>query len=394
MFAFLSDLRKRAAVGLVLALTGLAGCAGLPVAGPGAGGDGPRVDTSAPVPVALLLPRGGSGGDASVSASMENAARLAMASAPGAQIDLRVYDTGGSPAGASAAATTAVNEGAQIILGPLYSQSISAVTPVVSGQNINVLSFSNNTAVAGGNVFVLGQTFVDVAERLTSFARQQGRPSVAIVHAEGVAGEAGRDAILQAAQSAGMEVATVQSYPLSQQGITQAAPRIARAVNESGATAMFLTANVDADLPLLATALPENGISPAQVQYLGLTRWSAAPEALSLPGLQGGLFALPDNSALERFNAQYRAAYGSAPHPLAGVAYDGMRAVSTLLAEGRSDALSQRALTRRDGFEGAYGAFRLLPNGTNDRALAVATIRNNEVVILDPAPSSTGRAGF
>ena len=393
MFAFLSDLRKRAAVGLVLALTGLAGCASLPVAGPG-GGASPRVDTSAPVPVALLLPRGGSGGDAAVSASMENAARLAMASVPGAQIDLRVYDTAGSPAGASSAATTAINEGAKIILGPLYSQSISAITPVVADQNINVLSFSNNTAVAGGNVFVLGQTFVDVAERLTTFARQQGRPSVAIVHAEGVAGEAGRDAILQAAQSAGMEVATVQSYPLSQQGIAEAAPRIAQAVNQSGATAMFLTANVDADLPVLAAALPENGISPAQVQYLGLTRWSAAPQALSLPGLQGGLFALPDNSALEQFNAQYRAAYGSEPHPLAGIAYDGMRAVGTLLAEGRSDALSARTLTRRDGFQGAYGAFRLLPNGTNDRALAVATIRNNEVVILDPAPSSTGRAGF
>ena len=391
MFAFLTAIRKRAACALVLGLTGLAGCAGLPIAG--GTGASRTVDTSAPAPVALLLPRGDSGAGA-VAASMENAARLAMAANPNAQINLRVYDTGGTPAGASAAATRAVNEGAQIILGPLFSQSISAVTPVVAGRNINVLAFSNNTAVAGGNVFILGQTFDDVAERLTTFARRQGRPSVAIVHADDVAGNAGRDAILRAAQSSGMEVATVQAYPLSQQGIVESGPRIANAIQQSGASSVFLTANVDADLPLIATTLPDNGVSPAQTQYMGLTRWNASQQALNLPGLQGGLFALPDNSAVDAFNQRYRAAYGSDPHPLAGVAYDAVQAVGTLLAQGRSDAFSGSSLTRRSGFQGAYGAFRLLPGGTNDRALAVAQIQNNQVVILDPAPNSFGRGGF
>lgn len=377
-----------AALALLAACTDL----GLPtIGGPGASSaGGPRIDPSAPVPVALLVPRGDSGGGGVIGRSMENAARLADTT----RLDLRIYDTGGTPTGASAAATQALSEGAQIVLGPLFTQSTTAVTAATAGQNVNVLSFSNNEAVAGGNVFVLGQTFSDIAGRLTAYARGQGRSSVAIVHGEDVAGAAGRDAIAAAAGRSGMTVATVQSYPLSQEGIIGAGPRIGGAVTASGADTVFLTANVDADLPLIATALPENGVSPGTVQYLGLTRWGAAAQAASLPGLQGGLFARPDADAVARFERRYAGAYGSQPHPLAGLAFDAVTAVDTLVAEGRADALTGRALTRREGFQGAAGSFRLLPDGTNNRALAVAQIRDNQVTIVDPAPSRFGAAGL
>ena len=45
------------------------------------------------------------------------------------------------------------------------------------------------------------------------------------------------------------------------------------------------------------------------------------------------------------------------------------------------------------GFVGVNGVFRLLPDGTNQRGLAVATIRDNAVVILDPAPRSFAGSG-
>lgn len=392
MVAFLHGLRKsagRLALGLVAAMA-LVACDAVPRAG---GNAGPSVDASQPVTVALLVPKGAGGGGGVVGRSLENAARLAVSDVQGARINLMVYDTGGTPGGAGAAASRAVAEGAQIILGPLYSQSVSSVVPVVSASDINVLSFSNNTAVAGGNVFILGQTFRNVADRLTSYAARQGRSTVAVVHGDDLAGRAGRDAIVAAAQSSRMSVTTVQSYPLSQNGITEAGPRIAAAIRETGASAVFLTAGAESDLPLIASTLPENGVDPADTRYLGLTRWSSAPQALSLRGLQGGLFALPDTGTQAQFEARYRAAYGEAPHPLAGLAYDGVQAVGSLLASGRSDALTRRALTQPSGFAGASGVFRLLPDGTNQRALAVAQVQNNQVTVLDPAPRRLGGAG-
>ena len=95
-----------------------------------------------------------------------------------------------------------------------------------------------------------------------------------------------------------------------------------------------------------------------------------------------------------QFRSRFEAANGTAPHALAGLAYDGIAAIGALAAQGRPGGLSRAALTQGQGFQGTAGIFRLLPNGTNQRGLAVATVRNNQVVIVDPAPSSFAGAGF
>ena len=134
--------------------------------------------------------------------------------------------------------------------------------------------------------------------------------------------------------------------------------------------------------------------APQQARMLGLTRWDAAPQALTLPGLQNGLFTVPDTARTRAFEQRYSSTYGAQPHPLAGLAYDGIAAIGALAATGRADALTRNALVTSQGFKGPSGIFRLLSNGTNQRGLAVATIRNNQVVILDPAPTSFRGAGL
>ena len=145
---------------------------------------------------------------------------------------------------------------------------------------------------------------------------------------------------------------------------------------------------------MLAQVLAENGMSPDQTKYIGLTRWDVPPATLSLPGLQGGWFAMPDPGTASRFRSRYQAAYGSMPHPIAGLAYDGIAAIGALVKSGRPDALSRAALTQPSGFVGVNGIFRLLPDGTNERALAVAEIRNGQAMVIDPAPKAFGSAGF
>ena len=61
---------------------------------------------------------------------------------------------------------------------------------------------------------------------------------------------------------------------------------------------------------------------------------------------------------------------------------------------GRANALTGAALTQASGFVGVNGIFRLLPDGTNQRGLAIAQIQNSQVVVIDPAPRSFGGAGF
>ena len=395
MFARLPSIRKAVArIIAVMSFFWLTACDPLTMTGTN-GNTGQRINPNAPVQVALLVPgESVAGTDGLLAANLENAARLAIADLNGVNIDLRVYNTGANPALAGAVASQAVADGAKIILGPLFAEAANAVGLAVAKQNINVLAFSNNTAIAGGNVFVLGATFQNTANRLVQFSLRQGINRYAVVHGADVAGEAGRDAITTAIRNNGGQVSSVESYPLSQQGIVSSARRIAESTLSGEADAVFMTAGVNADLPIVATALPEAGIDPSITRYIGLTRWSAAPQALALPGLQDGLFTLPNQDMQNLFSSRYEAAFGDIPHPLAGLAYDGIAAIGALVADGNSKALTKQSLTSPQGFQGTAGIFRLLPNGQNERGLAVATVRNNSVFVLEAAPRSFGRAGF
>ena len=359
------------------------------------GRSAPSVNISAPVPVALLVPRGsGNASDEVLARALENAARLAISDLGDVAIDLRVYSSAASAATTQQVALQAVADGAKIILGPVYGENANAAAVAVASSGVNVLAFSNNTSIAGGNLFILGPTFDNTAERLASYAVQQGKGRTVVVYSEDVAGRAGRAAVETAlARNGGTAVGAV-SHEFSQNGVVQAIPQIVSAVRSGEADSVFMTADTAGALPLLTQLLPEAGISPTATQYIGLTRWDIPSQTMDLPGVQGGWFALPDPVMSERFRSRYEAAYGESPHPIGGLAYDGIAAIGALISSGRSDALDRASLTQSAGFQGVNGIFRLRPDGTNERGLAVAQIRDRQVVVIDPAPRAFGGAGF
>ena len=235
--------------------------------------------------------------------------------------------------------------------------------------------------------------FANTANRLTQYAAAQGKANIVVVHGNDAAGVAGQSAIQSAISRSPAKLAGAVSYELSQQGVIDSVTRVRDTVSSSGADAIFLTATTAGALPLYSQLLPEAGVSRETVQYIGLTRWDIPPQTLELPGVQGGWFALPDPSASQQFSSRYSAAYGGLPHPIGGLAYDGIAAIGALVGAGRSDALSGAALTQGAGFQGVGGIFRLRSDGTNERGLAVATIQNNQVVVIDPAPRSFSGGG-
>lgn len=394
MIAFLDASRKKLRL-LVFPFVALLLAACDPAAlGSIANTGGPRIDANQPVPVALLVPRGGSASDNLLAQNLENAARLAIRDLDGVNVDLRVYGTAGNAATAASMASQAVSEGAKLIIGPVYGEAANAAGVAVAGDGVNVLSFSNNPTIAGGNVFILGPTFDNTANRLVGYAKRNDKDRIVILHAQDVAGQLGRNAIQQAISANGATLAGTVDYALSQESVVAAVPRVRAAIDGAGANALFLTTSSATALPLFAQLLPEAGIQTAATQYIGLTRWDIPPQTLALPGVQGGWFALPDPGASAAFKSKYAAAYGDQPHPLAGLAFDGIAAVGALAKSGRANALTGASLTQGAGFRGASGIFRLRRDGSNDRGLAVATIRNQSVVVLEGAPQAFGGAGF
>lgn len=388
MFPLFSTLRKGVLRALlILTACALAACGAVPI--PGAGGVGGRIDPSRPVPVALLVPGGSAKQtDNAIAGDLESAARMAVSDLGSVQIDLRVYNTGGTPATAAAVARQAVADGARIIVGPLYSQSSNAAAVAVANDGVNVLSFSNTPTIAGGNLFVMGNLFDTTADRLARHAVQQGITRFYIARAENLQGELGAAAATRAVSAAGGQVVGMQSYPLSQQGVLSVSSTIADQARAAGAQAIIVTANVGTELQILGAALQTAGLDPTQTPLIGLTRWDTRSEHIAAPMLQHGLFTVPDRGRISAFKSRFASTYGHEPLPVAGLAYDAIAAIGALVATGEPDALGRASLTRAVGFQGTAGIFRLRPSGLNDRGLAVATITDGAVQIVSPAPRS------
>ena len=386
MLAVLSLRRKALAwAAAVFAMLALSACNGpFPSGGTG-------LNLGGSVKVALLVPKSSQNG-ANLAQSLENAARLAVQDLGDVQVELKVYDTAGTPEGATRAAQLALADGADVFLGPLFAESANAAGQVARSRGVNVLAFSNNPSIAGGNVFILGNTFQTTADRLVNHAVRTGRGNIYVIHADDPAERLGAEAIQRAAASNGGNILGVQSFALSQKGVIDAIPGIASNYRASGANTVFVTSGNSGALPFLAELLPENGLDRENAQFIGLQRLDVPSSALSLKGLQGAWFATPSPGLVQQFNNRYSSVYGAPPNPIAGLAYDGIAAIGALKAQG--NALSVDALTQGAGFAGVNGPFRFFRNGTNERGLAVAQIENNQVIVIDPAPRSFVGIGF
>lgn len=383
--------------GAVLTLCGalfLSACVAPPMGGLSVGGL--SIDGSKKVQVAVLLPTNAADPRVrELAISAEQAARMAMDDLAGSvTMEIRIYDTAGLETQAAEMAVLAVEEGAQVIVGPLFAGAANAAGLAVANSGVSVLSLSNNVDIAGGNVYVLGHTYQNTADRLVAYAQGQGKSQALIVHANNVSGQAGSDAIEQALSDQGSVAAGIENYEFTQQDLVEAMSQIAERNELIEADVVFLTADYDGGLPLIAQLLPEAGIDPELVQYVGLSQWDVLPSAFHLPGIQGGWFAMPSPTRAEQFRDRFQSVYGNAPHPLAAIAYDGVAAVGASVATGNRDALNSKGLTLTGGFQGAAGIFRLRNNGTIERGLAVATIEGNQVVVLDEAPRTFSNFGF
>ena len=364
----------------------------------GAGDDGVAVDASQPVQVALLLPYGsGDPGREQIARSLENAARLAQGDLRNATIDLRVYPDAGTTGGGSAAASQAIAEGAKIIVGPLFSTATAGAQPVAASAGLNVLSFSNNASVAGENVYILGTTFENTADRLVAFGLSRGQRNFGVVYPAGLEGETARDAVGVAVSGRGATLVATEPYNLSVEGIQAAASPIAATLTSAGANAVILTDGPTGGLAFISEALRGNGLGAAQAQFLGMQRWDVSAETLAVPSLQGGVFAAPDPALVNAFAGRYQAAYGEYPHELAGLAYDGIAAVGAMIAEARGQGgspFSTARVTQPAGFAGVNGPFRFGPSGRVQRNLAIIEVRSGQAVVIERAARSFDAVGF
>jgi ABC-type branched-subunit amino acid transport system substrate-binding protein len=358
-----------------------------PVATPVPTTPAPVVTGDTRVRVALLLPL--SGQHAALGQSMLRAAEMAVFDAGNEQFALIIEDTE-TPGGAVVAAQTALREGAQLILGPLFAQQVAQVAPIARAAGVPVISFSTDRSVAGDNVYVMGILPELQIRRVVSFASSRGYPRIAALLPNSTYGRTIAQALNQAMLGTNGSVAAVEFYDTT---TTDMAPYVQRLAAARSAYDALLIPEGGDRLRLIAPLLPFYDIHAAEVKMLGSTLWNDRRLGAE-SGLAAGWFAAPPADSWQRFEQRYGQLYGQAPARLASLAYDGTALAAVLAREAGLEAAQagafydQTMLTRSDGFAGIDGIFRFAPDGSVERGLAVMELQYNQIVTIDPAPQS------
>jgi branched-chain amino acid transport system substrate-binding protein len=341
------------------------------------------------VKVGLILPLSASGNAAVAAQSMRNAAELALAEFNNPDIQLLVKDDGGSAPGAQNAAQQALDEGAEIIVGPLFALTVGPVGQAARARNVPVIAFSTDSNVASRGVYLLSFLPESDVDRIISYAASQGKRSFAGLVPDNAYGSVAEAAFKQTVARRGGRVVALERYPLDRNQMQGPIRNVAAAA--ARADAIFIPDGADA-VPGIVQTLNASGLDTKRVQLLGTGLWEDA-QIFSNPALDGAWYAGPDSSGFRSFSARYRAKYGSDPVRTASLSYDAVALIAALVKTQGNQRFSEAILTNASGFTGIDGLFRFRPDGTNQRGLAVMRITSTGGQIISPPPKAFGASG-
>lgn len=383
-------------------------------------GIAPGAGTDAPIRIALLLPltgpRAGAGQDILL------AAEMALFDFANPRLMLMPMDTKGQRDGAAMAARQALSQGADIVLGPLFSEEVAAAANVTRGSGRPMIAFSSDRQVAGNGVYLLSFSPEQEVQRIVSYAVSRGYRRFAALLPRNAYGERVAEAFKNAtAGTEGGANRLVYYYPdshsldapirelthqdssnpelaaetarLEQSSDPADQQRLAeiRTRNPQGDMDFdtLLIASSGAHLRSLGPVLGEYGVDPAKVRYLGTGLWDD-PATITEASLLGGWFPASQPALGSRLAARMLADFNVRLTPVTSLGYDAVALVATLAAGAGDPAarFSAEALTSPAGFAGVTGIFRLRPGGLTERALAVMEIQPQGAAVIGPAPAS------
>jgi ABC-type branched-subunit amino acid transport system substrate-binding protein len=314
--------RKFAALWLALpglGLSLLAASCGTPG---GAGPGGPSIGggSGETVKVGLLLPMTAGGSTPAVAKALKQAAELALFDFDNPGVVLVPKDTRGTPDGARAAAQAAIGEGAELLVGPLFAQEVTAAAAVTRQAGVPMIAFSSDESVAGNGVYLLSFVAGRDVPRIVSFALSRGKRNFAVLVPQSPYGRLAEAAFAKAVSQGGGQASVRATYPPNDSGAMLGPVRqIANAIKSGQPIdALFIPAGRE-DIPSLAPLLAQSDLTSARVQFVGTGQWDY-PGIGNEKAFVGGWYPAPDPAGWNKFAGNYSKTYGDQPPRLASLA--------------------------------------------------------------------------
>jgi len=345
------------------------------------------------VTVALLLPL--SGQHSRLGQSMMQAAQMALFDLDSQAVRLLPKDTKGTPDGAQQAALQALDEGAQLILGPVFSESVKAVSAVAAPSRTPVIAYTTDWTAAGSNTYVMGFLPFSQVIRIVNYAVHRGYRDIGFFGPHGDYGTIVMRTLHYSLQQHRMNVGKIGNFSptepelhhVVQEFLEAPAPR--RGAAENFPIDSVVVPVGGQALQTVANMFSYYNAGQRRVRFLGTGLWDD-PSLAGEQTLHGAWFAASDPALRKDFEDRYRENFRRAPERLASLAYDSM-ALAVVLAkthDGYGHPYARNRLVTQSGFAGIDGIFRFRRDNLVERGLAVLEITRDGPRVIDPAPEA------
>ena len=326
--------------------------------------------------VGVLLPLTGSASDMGL--GMQNAMFMALDDLQNNRMMLKFYDTKSTQEGAQTAASQAIDDGADLILGPLMGKEVEEVAPLALSADVPVVSFTTSPQVLQKGIYSIGLLNGEQIERAVSYAKNNGRNSLALLVPDNNSGLNIVKAALMSSITKDMPLVKVGFYSPQSVDFSE----LVKDVASDGGFDTVLIADGGNRLKSLVSMFAYNDVMYPDVLFMGTAAWdntNLSKETI----LYHGVYPMVSKSYGTYFTDKYKETFGEQPKSLYSFAYDSVLLASVLSGKTEDDITS--ALTGKSGFIGVNGFFKILPTGQSFHSLEMMEVTKDGPKVVSPA---------
>ncbi len=359
--------------------------------------------------IGLLLPL--SGEFYQIGKSLLDSAQLALEKTSNKNLVFYIVDTGREDQ-LYKNLSYLMSNNVDLILGPVFTNTVLKVKEYLNDQSIPIITFSNNSEVGDPNVYVFGLTIEDELNSIYEYSVDRGIKKFAVIVPENKYGNKVKNEIDKFHDVNSNSSSQIIFYPTENPDYYKIAREVSNyderkleldnrvrllkeLQSESSSKELKLLKNKDTlgevdfdaimiiarsfnELTNFISILPYYDVDPKKVKFIGNSIWGKEL-ILKEPSMKNSYFSSLDLNARKIFEEEYKKVYTNNPHSLAALAYDLIGLISSLNIEYKN--ITREILHSNLGYVGINGWFRFDESGKVERRPVIFHVGNDKFVI-------------
>ena len=359
--------------------------------------------------IGLLLPL--SGEFYQIGKSLLDSAHLALEKTNNKNLKFYIVDTGREKQLYKNLSYLISND-VDLILGPVFTNTVLKVKEYLDDQIIPIITFSNNSEMGDRNVYIFGLTIEDELNSIYEYSIDRGINKFAVIVPDNKYGNKVKNEINKFHNRSNNSSSKFIFYPTENPDYYKIAREVSNydarkleldnriklledlqsesslkelkllknkdTLGEVDFEAIIIIARSFSELTNFISILPYYDVDPKKVKFIGNSIWGKEL-ILKEPSMKDSYFSSLDLNARKKFGEEYKKVYKNNPHSLAALAYDVVGLVSKLNMEHKK--IIKEVLHSDLGYVGINGWFRFDESGKVERRPLIFHVGNDYFVI-------------